>query len=126
MGCRCWPVSPAVIKAKTPPVPELGTIGWLVFDPQAGREQARHRSQSHALQREDRPRCLLSITSKVKDYPFELAVPVGLPVAGVVLCDYVRSQECSKRKWQPICKVPLRFVHDIMARTMTLFEVSGF
>jgi mRNA interferase MazF len=66
------------------------------------------------------------ITRKVKDYPFELAVPAGLPLAGVSLCDYVRSQECSKRKWQPICKVPLRFVHDIMARTMTLFEVSGF
>jgi mRNA interferase MazF len=28
------------MKAKTPSVPELGTIGWLVFDPRAGREQA--------------------------------------------------------------------------------------
>jgi mRNA interferase MazF len=28
------------MKTQTPPVPELGTIGWLVLDPQAGREQA--------------------------------------------------------------------------------------
>ena len=31
------------MKTQTPPVPELGTIGWLIFDPQAGREQAGRR-----------------------------------------------------------------------------------
>ena len=31
------------MKKKAPPVPELGTIGCMVFDPQAGREQAGRR-----------------------------------------------------------------------------------
>ncbi len=116
------------MKAKAPPVPELGTIGWLVFDPQAGREQAGRRPAivlSHTRYNEKTGLAVFCpITSKVKGYPFELAVPAGLPVGGVVLCDHVRSQDWNERKWQPICKVPLGFVHDVMARTMTLFEVS--
>ena len=45
------------MKTKSPPVPELGTIGWLVFDPQAGREQAGRRPAivlSHAGIKADR------------------------------------------------------------------------
>ena len=115
------------MKTQTPPVPELGTIGWLVFDPQAGREQAGRRPAivlSHTRYNEKTGLAVFCpITSKVKGYPFELAVPAGLPVGGVVLCDHVRSQDWNKRAWQPICKVPLSFVHDIMARTMTLFDL---
>jgi mRNA interferase MazF len=115
------------VKAKVSPVPELGTIGWLVFDPQAGREQAGRRPAivlSHTRYNEKTGLAVFCpITSKVKGYPFELAVPAGLSVGGVVLCDHVRSQDWNERKWQPICKVPLSFVHDVMARTMTLFEL---
>ncbi len=113
------------MKTKTPPVPELGTIGWLVFDPQAGREQAGRRPAivlSHTRYNEKTGLAVFCpITSKVKGYPFELAVPSGLPVGGVVLCNHVRSQDWKERKWQPICKVQLSFVHEVMARTVTLF-----
>lgn len=115
------------MKAKSPPVPELGTIGWLVFDPQAGREQAGRRPAivvSHTRYNEKTGLAVFCpITSKIKGYPFELAVPSGLPVGGVVLCDHIRSQDWNERKWQPICKVPISFVQDVMARTLTLFEV---
>ncbi len=117
------------MKTKTPPVPVLGTIGWLVFDPQAGREQAGRRPAivlSHTRYNEKTGLAVFCpITSKVKGYPFELAVPAGLPVGGVVLCDHIRSQDWKERQWQPICKVPLSFVHEVMARTMTLFEVPS-
>ena len=117
------------MKAKTPPVPELGTLGWLVFDPQAGREQAGRRPAivlSPTRYNETTGLAVFCpITSKVQGYPFELAVPAGLPVSGVVLCDHIRSQDWKQRKWQPICKVPLSFVHEVMARTLTLFELSG-
>jgi len=117
------------MKPKNPPVPELGTIGWLVFDPQAGREQAGRRPAivlSHTRYNEKTGLAVFCpITSKAKGYPFELAVPTGLPVGGVVLCDHLRSQDWKERQWQPLCKVPHRFVHEVMARTMTLFEVVG-
>ncbi len=117
------------MKTKAPPSPELGTLGWLVFDPQAGREQAGRRPAivlSHTRYNEKTGLAVFCpITSKVKGYPFELAVPTGLPVSGVVLCDHVRSQDWKERKWQPICKVPLTFVHEVMARTLTLFEMPA-
>ena len=112
------------MKKQSPPVPELGMLGWLVFDPQAGRRPAI--VLSHTRYNEKTGLAVFSpVTSKVKGYPFELAVPAGLPVGGVVLCDHVRSQDWKERKWHPICKVPLNFVHDVMARTLTLFEMPS-
>ena len=115
------------MKRKSSPVPELGTLGWLVFDPQAGSEQAGRLPAivlSHTRYNEKTGLAVFCpITSKVKGYPFELAVPAGLPVSGVVLCDHVRSQDWKERKWQPLCKVPVSFVQEVMARTLTLFEL---
>ena len=117
------------MKRKAPPVPELGTIGWLVFDPQAGREQAGRRPAivlSHTRYNEKTGLAVFCpITSRVKGYPFELAVPAGLPVGGVVLCDHVRSQDWKERQWQPICKVPATFVQGVLARTLTLFDLPA-
>jgi mRNA interferase MazF len=115
------------MKTKAPPVPELGTLGWLVFDPQAGREQAGRRPAlvlSHTRYNGKTGLAIFCpITSRAKGYPFELAVPAGLPVSGVVLCDHVRSQDWKERKWQPICKVTANFVQEVMARMLTLFDL---
>lgn len=35
------------------------------------------------------------------------------------------NQRLYGRKGQPICKVPLSFVHEVMARALTLFDVSA-
>ena len=117
------------MKKKAPPVPELGTIGWLVFDPQAGREQAGRRPAivlSHTRYNEKTGLAVFCpITSRVKGYPFELAVPAGLSVGGVVLCDHLRSQDWKERRWQPICKVPSTYLQNVLARTLTLFELPA-
>lgn len=115
------------MKKRTTPAPELGTLGWLMFDPQAGREQAGRRPAivlSHTRYNEKTGLAVFCpITSRAKGYPFELPVPAGLPVSGVVLCDHVRSQDWKQRQWQPICKVSAVFVHDVLARTLTLFDL---
>ena len=115
------------MRKKSRPVPELGGLGWLVFDPQAGREQAGRRPAivlSHTRYNEKTGLAVFCpITSRVKGYPFELAVPRGLPVSGVVLCDHVRSQDWQQRQWQPICKAPAAFVEGVLARTVTLFDL---
>ena len=116
-------------KTKTPPVPTLGSVGWLVFDPQAGREQAGRRPAivlSHTRYNDKTGLAIFCpITSRVKGYPFELAMPAGLPVSGVVLCDHVRSQDWKERQWQPICQVPPAFVQEVLARTLTLFDLPA-
>lgn len=115
------------MKRKATPVPELGMFGWLVFDPQAGREQAGRRPAivlSHTRYNEKTGLAVFCpITSQVKGYPFELAVPAGLRVSGVVLCDHLRSLDWRERQWQPICKVSAAFVHEVMTRSLTLFSL---
>lgn len=115
------------MKKKSSSVPELGALGWLVFDPQAGREQAGRRpaiALSHTRYNEKTGLAVVCpITSRVKGYPFELELPPGLPVSGVVLCDHVRSVDWTERQWQPICKVPAAFAQNVLARTLTLFDV---
>ncbi len=117
------------MKSKTAPVPvpEIGSIGWLVFDPQAGREQAGRRPAivlSHTRYNEKTGLAVFCpVSNRVKGYPFELVVPSGLAVSGVVLCDHVRSLDWRERQWKPICKVPTAFVQEVMARTLTLFPL---
>jgi mRNA interferase MazF len=114
------------MRAKSPPVPELGAVGWLVFDPRSGREQSRRRPAivlSHTRYNEKTGLAVFCpVTSKIKGYPFELAVPEGLPVGGVVLCDHIRSLDWKERQWRPICKAPSGFAREVMARTATLFD----
>ncbi|MEI6072643.1 MAG: type II toxin-antitoxin system PemK/MazF family toxin [Verrucomicrobiae bacterium] len=115
------------MKRKMPQVPELGAIGWLVFDPQAGREQAGRRPAlvlSHTRYNAKTGLAVFCpITSREKGYPFELPLPAGLPVSGVVLCDHVRSLDWQQREWQPICKTPSTVVQDVLARMLTLFDL---
>jgi len=110
-------------------VPALGAIGWLVFDPQAGREQAGRRPAlvlSHTRYNERTGLAVFCpITSRVKGYPFELALPSSLPVDGVVLCDQVRSLDWKERKWQPLGQVPEDFLEAVMAKMLTLFELPS-
>lgn len=117
------------MKRKTPPVPEIGAVGWLVFDPQAGREQAGRRPAVVLSHTRYNARTSLAvfcpITTQIKGYPFELALPDKLPVSGVVLCDQVRSLDWCERQWKPIAHLPLSFVHEVMARTLTLFDLPG-
>lgn len=47
------------------------------------------------------------ITNQVKDYPFEVQLPVGLPFTGVVLSDQLKSLNVRKRKIKVIGSVPI-------------------
>ena len=68
---------------------------WLNFSPQAGSEQAGRRpavvlspaaynSRSHLA-------LVCPITNQQKGYPFEIVLPKGLAITGVILADHVRS-----------------------------------
>ena len=76
-------------------VPERGDIVKMSFDPQSGHEQAGWRPAlvvSPALYNRASSLALLCpITSRAKGYPFEVALPDGLGVSGVILADQIRS-----------------------------------
>ena len=56
------------------------------------------------------------VTSRVKGYPFEVAVPDGLGVAGVILADQVQSLDWRKRNATVIGTLPGDTVAAVLRR----------
>ena len=83
-------------------VPDRGDLVWLTFDPQAGRAQRGRRPALVLSPRVYNERFQLAvacpITSTVKGYRFEVSLPVGTAVVGVILADQVKSLDWKKRR----------------------------
>ena len=47
-----------------------------------------------------------TLRQAVLEYPFEVALPEGLPMSGVVLADHVKSADWSARRAQFVAKAP--------------------
>jgi len=60
------------------------------------------------------------ITSQTKGYPFEVALPEGLPMSGVVLADHVKSADWSARRAQFVAKAPTAVVAEVTAKLKPL------
>jgi mRNA interferase MazF len=107
--------------------PERGDLVWLEFDPHAGHEQGGRRPAlviSHlAYNKKVGLALLCPITSQAKSYPFEVALPEGLPVSGVVLSDQVKSLDWRARKATRIAAVPTTTVEHVVARVVALIAV---
>lgn len=107
-------------------VPDRGDLVWLEFTPQVGSEQ-----------RGRRPALVLSpkiyngkvglalfcpVTSKIKGYPFEVKLPDGTSVSGVVLSDQLKSLDWRSRKVKFIERASLDVMAMLTARVLTLLE----
>lgn len=116
-------------KAASPPgtgdyVPERGDVIWLDFDPQAGHEQAKRRPAVVLSPAAYNGRTSLAlccrVTSQVKGYPFEVAIPAGGRVQGVVLADQVRSLDWRARRAAYLDVLPAPLVAQVLARARAL------
>ena len=114
------------MKRKSAYVPERGDAVWITLDPQAGHEQAGRRPalvlSPSAYNGRVGLALLCPITSQVKGYPFEVPLPAGLPVAGVVGADQVKSLDWRARKVSLIGSVPDEVVAEVVRRLQTLLE----
>ncbi len=106
--------------------PKRGDIVWLTFNPQAGHEQAGHRPalvlSPEAYNRKVGLALFCPITSQVKGYPFEVQVPPGYAVSGVVLSDQVKSLDWKARQATFCCALPSDTVHDVLNKLCTLTD----
>ena len=72
-------------------IPERGDAVWITLNPQAGHEQTGRRPavvlSPSAYNKKVGLAILCPITNQVKGYPFEIALPEGLKVTGVILSD---------------------------------------
>ena len=110
-------------------VPERGDAVWITLDPQAGHEQAGRRPalvlSPSAYNGKVGLALLCPITSRVKGYPFEVPLPAGLPVAGVVGADQVKSLDWRARKAARIGAVPAAVVAEVGNRLRTLLPAAS-
>jgi mRNA interferase MazF len=105
-------------------VPEAGDLIWLTFDPQAGHEQ---RGRRPALVLSPRAYNLKAnlliacpITSHVKGYPFEVALPSDGAITGVVLADHVKNVDWKARRAVFAAKAPADVIADVRERLRVL------
>jgi mRNA interferase MazF len=110
----------------SPYVPERGDIVWLQFTPPAGHEQAGHRPALVISPRSYNRRVGLAlfcpVSSQVKGYPFEVALPAGLKATGAILSDQVKSLDWRVRKAKRVCTVPGEVLEETIARILALVD----
>lgn len=105
-------------------IPERGDAIWITFNPQAGHEQAGRRPavvlSPTAYNEKVGLAILCPITSRIKGYPFEVLLPDGLPINGVVLSDQVKNLDWRARNAELICKLPNSALQEVMQKLGTL------
>ena len=104
--------------------PDRGDLVWLTFDPQTGREQRGRRPALVLSPRTYNERAELAIvcpiTSHMKGYPFEVALPDTGPVSGVVLSDQVKSIDWKEREAEVIGRVDDAVLEEVRKRIRAL------
>jgi len=105
-------------------VPERGDVVWISLHPQAGHEQTGRRP---ALVLSPAPyndkvglAILCPVTRQVKGYPFEVWIPDGLPVSGVILADQVKSLDWQAREADFACGLPAVVVDEVLEKLSTV------
>ncbi len=106
--------------------PDRGDAVWLDFHPQAGHEQAGRRPALVLSPQSYNEKAGLMlccpITSQVKNYPFEVALPSGMGVTGVILADQLKSMDWRVRRALFIVAIPDPVVRDVLAKLKTLLR----
>ena len=105
-------------------IPSRGDAVWITFNPQAGHEQSGRRPalvlSPASYNGKVGLAILCPITSQVKGYPFEVAIPSGSRLGGVILADQVKSLDWRFRNAEFICKLPRQTTSEVLGRLGTL------
>lgn len=112
------------MKRKGVYVPDRGDAVWITLDPQAGHEQAGRRPALVLSPAAYNGRVGLAlmcpITNQAKGYPFEVPLPAGSCVTGVVGADQVKCLDWRARTASRIGRIPDEIVHEVIRRLQSL------
>jgi mRNA interferase MazF len=104
--------------------PQRGDVVWITLNPQAGHEQAGRRPavvlSPLAYNQKVGLAIFCPITSQEKGYPFEVRIPAGLAVTGVVLADQVKSLDWRARKAERMCALPAEVMDEVLGKLNVL------
>lgn len=110
-------------------IPDRGDAVWINLNPQAGHEQAGRRPAVVLSPKAYNGKVGLAlfcpITNQVKGYPFEVAIPEGLAVTGVILADQVKNLDWPIRNAVYVCTLPEVVIAEVLQKLGTLLESEG-
>jgi mRNA interferase MazF len=96
------------------------------LNPQAGHEQAGRRPavvlSPESYNSKTGLAILCPITTQVKGYPFEVLIPEGLPIAGAILSDQVKSLDWRARSAELIRPLPGEIISEVLQKLATLLS----
>lgn len=108
--------------------PEAGDIVWLELDPVLGREQGGRRPAvvlTEAAYNRLTERCFVCpVTSRRRGWAFEVELPPGSGVEGVVLCDQGRSVSWLHRHASRAGAVDAQTLRTIRDRLASLLSID--
>ena len=108
-------------------VPDAGDVVWLEFDPQAGHEQAGHRSalvMSPSLYNGKAGLMLCCpLSTKIKGYPFEVLIEAG-GIPSAVLADQVKSLDWKIRRARKKGSASADVVTHVRAKIKALLAIQ--
>lgn len=108
-------------------IPARGDVISIDFDPQSGHEQAGRRPalvlSTSAYNDSTGLAVMCPITKRAKGYNFEVPVPPGYDVYGVILADQVKCLDWTTRDTTYICSLPISVLKEVVARVYTLIRV---
>ncbi|MGZ9586433.1 type II toxin-antitoxin system PemK/MazF family toxin [Paenibacillus marinisediminis] len=104
-------------------IPKRGDLVTLNFNPQSGHEQAGRRPglvlSPERFNEVTGFAVICPITSQQKGYPFEVELPEGLKVQGVILSDQIKNLDWKARELKIIDETPQDVVHQVLDRVRT-------
>ena len=116
-----------MVTVHPPYIPQRGDLVWLDFNPQVGHEQAGRRPavviSPGAYNGKVGLALLCPVTNQRKGYPFEVSIPPGLPVQGVILTDQVKSLDWRARRAEFVCRLPDTVLTDLLLKLAPLIQI---
>src|SRR5438552_5574148 len=108
--------------------PKRGDAVWFDFSPKRGHEQAGRRPALVVSATEynckDGLAVVCPITNQGKGFRFEVAIPTGHRVSGVVLSDHVKSLDWKERNAVFICTVPNAVLEEVLEKIGVLIGLD--
>jgi mRNA interferase MazF len=110
-------------------LPDAGHLIKLNFDPKAGHEQAGWRPAivltPAAYNRKTGLAILAPITHQAKGYPFEVALPEGLAISGVILSDHLKNLDWRARKARYEDRAPASVLNEVLDKVALLLNLKS-
>lgn len=109
-------------------LPDAGDIAWVEFDPVRGTEQAGRRPAlvltERAYHGNSRRALVCPITSNLRRWPFNVALPAGLKTVGAVLVDQARAIDRNARMYAIIERAPDDVLIEVRGRLAALLGID--